>query len=343
VFDEVPVLDVHAHVSHPHAGMGMYYMFLNAMNHAIESPIDTPAAERYGLDDEAFEASVGRHVAYIDERNIDVQILGPRPFLMLADMPDYLLSSWTRTVNDAIAKQCRIEPTRFLGACMLPQMPGAPDAGHCLAELDRCVDELGFVGVYLSPDPHGTRNAPGLDNHWYDPLYERCQARGLPIIVHGTNCQDQRFQNVPHNYQLGFVAEQYWANQILSHSDVFERFPGLKVVICHCGGALDRWMPNDPHLAQKDLSQNLFYDTCAHDELYLECAIRQRGVDQVVFGTEAPGSGAAPRLGHPESKSGDDLVPIIGGFDFLTDDDKRAIFHDNPAALFPAMATLPRT
>jgi predicted TIM-barrel fold metal-dependent hydrolase len=197
--------------------------------------------------------------------------------------------------------------------------------------------------VYLSPDPHGRRDAPGLDSRWYDPLYRECEERALPMIVHGTNCQDPRFQNVPHNYQLGFVAEQYWANQVLSHSDVFERFPGLKVVICHCGGALDRFMKNDPHLSQKDLSQNLFYDTCAHDELYLECAIRQRGVARTVFGTEAPGSGAAPRLGSEVSKTGDDLVPIIAGFDFLSDEDKRTIFHDNPESLFPAMAKTGRT
>ena len=39
----------------------------------------------------------------------------------------------------------------------------------------------------------------------------------------------------------------------ISHGDVFARFPELKVIICHCGGALDRFVPTDHHLAQKDL------------------------------------------------------------------------------------------
>ena len=143
---------------------------------------------------------------------------------------------------------------------------------------------------------------------------------------------------MPHNYQLGFVAEQYWAGQVLSHSSVFDDFPDLKVIICHCGGALDRWIPNDPHLAQKDLSNNLFYDTCAHDLPFLEAAIKQRGVNRLCFGTEAPGSGRTVRA--DTGRTADDLVPVIAGFEFLSDDDKRTIFHENPARLFPAMAKL---
>lgn len=336
MYQGTKVLDVHAHVSAPMGGMAQMSMLMQAMNGAMDSPIDGAAAEQFGLGDEDFAVSVGRHVAYIDERQIDVQILGPRPFLMQGWMAEHLLPAWTRMVNDSIAKQCRMHPDRFLGACQLPQNVHAPDASHCLAELDRCVGEHGFVGVYVSPDPEGRRNGPGMAERWWDPLYERCQELALPIVVHGTNCLDPRFRHVPHNYQLGFVAEQYWAGQVLGHSDVFDRFPGLRVIICHCGGALDRFIPSDPHLPQRDLSANLFYDTCAHDLHFLEAAIKQRTVARMVFGTEAPGSGRAVR---PETgRTADDLVPVIGALDFLDEADKRAIFHDNPARLFPKMA-----
>ena len=46
---------------------------------------------------------------------------------------------------------------------------------------------------------------------------------------------------------------------------MFERFPELRVIVCHCGGGLDRFTKTDPHLPQKDLSKNLFFDTCAYD------------------------------------------------------------------------------
>ena len=209
-------------------------------------PDRRPDCGQFGLDDEAFARSVANHMAYIDERKIDVQILGPRPFLMQGLMQDHLLPAWTRMVNDAIAKQCRMRPDRFLGAAQLPQNVHAPDAAHLLPELERCVGEHGFVGVYVSPDPEGRRNGPGLADRWWDPLYRRCEEGALPIVIHGTNCLDPRFRHVPHNYQLGFVVEQYLATQILSHGDVFDRFPGFKVVICHCGGALDRFIPATP-------------------------------------------------------------------------------------------------
>jgi predicted TIM-barrel fold metal-dependent hydrolase len=338
VFDGLAVLDVHAHVSAPMGGTGWFNMLLQATNGVMPSPIGDPAASaQFGLGDEDFVASVGRHIAYIDERQIDVQIVGPRPFLMLGWMQDHLLPAWTRFVNDCIAKQCLLHPDRFLGACQLPQDVTAPDAAHMLDELDRCVGEYGFVGVYVSPDPQGRRNGPGLNDRWWDPLYARCQAAALPIVVHGTNCLDPRFRHVPHNYQLGFVIEQYLATQILAHGDVFDRFPELRVIVCHCGGALDRFIPSDPHLSQKDLSANLFFDTCAHDVHFLECAFKQRGVARMVFGTEAPGSGRAPRP-QPPGTTGDDLVPVIGSFEFLTAADKADVFHHNPAKLFPRMA-----
>ena len=337
MYKDMKVLDVHGHVSHPFGGMGRMMMFMQAVDSPMPSPIGTPGAAEAGLGEEDFAVTVDRHVAQLDDRGIERQVIGPRPFLMLGFTGEHLQPAWTRLVNDAIHQQCQMYPDRFIGAAQLPQNAHAEDTTHCLEELNRCVDEYGFQGVYVSPDPEGKRNSPGMHETYWDPIYQACQQRGLPIIVHGTNCNDRRFEPVPHSYQLGFVSEQYWANQILSHSDVFERFPDLKVIICHCGGALDRWIPNDPHLSQKDLSSNLFFDTCAHDEPYLECAIKQRTPDRMCFGSEVPGSGGALREGS--GRPADDLVPIIGGFDFLSEKDKKTIFHDNPLRLFPGFAS----
>jgi predicted TIM-barrel fold metal-dependent hydrolase len=191
------------------------------------------------------------------------------------------------------------------------------------------------VAAYLSPDPAGLRTTPGMHEPYWYPVYEYCEKNNLPIIIHGTNTQDPRIGIIPQNYQIGFVVEQYIATQLLSHGDVFERFPGLKIIVCHCGGALDRFIKTDHHLAQKDLSNNLFFDTNALDLDFLEAAIKQRGVSQTCFGTEVPGSGGAVR---PETnRPGDDLVPIISKFDFLSEEDKVAIFNRNPLRLFPVL------
>lgn len=157
--------------------------------------------------------------------------------------------------------------------------------------------------------------------------------------MHGTTSRDPRFAVVPNNYQLGFLVEQYLAGQFLAHSDVFERFPTLRVVLCHCGGALNRFIPTDPHISQRDLSANLFYDTCVYDLHVLEAGIKQRGISQLLFGTEAPGSGRTVR---PETgRASDDLVPVLAGFDFLSAEDRRSLFWSNFERVIPAMATAP--
>jgi predicted TIM-barrel fold metal-dependent hydrolase len=336
MYQNTKILDVHGHVSVPPSSNALLTLMLGA-NTPMPSPLSTPGARAMATEEEYRKAAAG-HVAYMDERNIDVQIIGPRPFMMLGWMEPHLLPAWTRYVNDTIHQQVSWHPGRFLGAAQLPQISAAEDLSGCLDELNRCVQEYGFVAAYVSPDPAGRRTTPGMHEPYWFPLYQRAQEIGIPLIVHGTNSLDPRYRVVPHNYQLGFLTEQYLAGQFLSHGDVFERYPELKVVICHCGGALNRFIPTDHHIAQKDLSRNLYYDTCGYDTLFLEAAIKQRGVSQMLFGTEAPGSGRAVR---PETgKTSDDLVPVIAAYEFLTEQDKIDIFNGNPAKVFPAMTKI---
>jgi predicted TIM-barrel fold metal-dependent hydrolase len=173
--------------------------------------------------------------------------------------------------------------------------------------------------------------------YWY-PLYEKAQEWNIGLVVHPSVTYDRRVEVLDANYQINNVVEEYIATQLLSRTDVFKRFPELRVVVCHCGGALDRWAPTDPHLNQNNINKNLFFDTCAYDEHFLEAAIKQRGVDQMLFGTEVPGSGKAvrPDTGRPA----DDIVPMIGGFTFLSDEERLKIFNGNPKRVFPQMAKL---
>lgn len=56
----------------------------------------------------------------------------------------------------------------------------------------------------------------------------------------------------------------------------------------------------------------------------------------MLFGTEAPGSGQTVR---PETgRTSDDLVPVIAELPFLSESDKRAIFHHNPLRVVPGFA-----
>jgi predicted TIM-barrel fold metal-dependent hydrolase len=327
MYNGTKVLDIHGHISTP-PDFFAHAAFLLAAN---------SAARPLQMSDESMEEAQQRHLKILDERNVDLQVIGPRPFAQFLWARPRIQAAWARASNDAIAQAVRLHPDRLAGMAHLPQNSEL-DTSNCIPELERAVKELGFVGAYVDPDPGGRQQTPGMhESYWY-PLYEKAQELNVPLMVHPTGTFDRRVEVLPHNYQIASVVEEYIATQLLSRTDVFDRFPELRIVICHCGGALDRWIRTDPHMGQKDLSRNLFFDTCAHDEAFLSAAISQRGVDQTLFGTEAPGSGGAlrPETGRPA----DDLVPVISGLPGLSEEDKLKIFNGNAKRVFPALAKL---
>jgi predicted TIM-barrel fold metal-dependent hydrolase len=352
MFKGTPVYDVHGHVSAP-PGARNWIMGGFSSGHVGESPLratgSAPEARGGGpnpLSDEAFMEANQRHVSYMDERNIDIQVLGPRPFMMMGWMAPHLLNRWCEFTNDTIHKQVKNFPSRFMGASMLPQIGDAPDLSNCVPEFEKNVKEYGFTGTYLSPDTDGRGTNPGMDKPYWHPVYEKCQEWNVPVFIHGTNCLDPRISHIPGNYQVGFVLATFLATRVLAYSDLFDKFPGLRICIAHGGGALDRFVASSHHAIPrgKDLSKNLFFDTCLYDVDYLSLSIKQWGVSQTCLGTEAPGSGGAVRQASDNANqagvgtTSDNLLPVFDSLEMLSEDDKLAIVNKNPLKVFPSFA-----
>ncbi|HEY4282951.1 MAG TPA: amidohydrolase family protein [Chthoniobacterales bacterium] len=79
--------------------------------------------------------------------------------------------TWASACNKLIHRVCGLFPRNFIGAGMLPQSPNVSPK-NCIAELERCVRDYGFVGVNLNPDPSGGYwTAPPLsDRYWVSNL-----------------------------------------------------------------------------------------------------------------------------------------------------------------------------
>ena len=333
------VIDTHGHLSAPPQFEAYGFNLV----------IGTPNAfAPYHMDDALLDTAARRHVAILDERSIDVQLISPRPFAMMQWERPTIVEHWTRATNDLIAQTCRLHPTRFRGVAQLPQRSDAATA-DCLPELDRCINDLGFVGALITPDPGGDRKTPKLDSEYWFPLYQRAEALRVTLVVHGSGPREDR--RIVHGYdltgdpqmdrQFNFLMEQTLATLVLERGHVFEQFPDLKMVVVHCGGAPSRFVPQPPRPGQsaRDLSGNLFFDTCAYDKWFLTAALRQRGTGRMVFGTEAPGAGTSmvnPDTGRPS----DDLIPVLDSLDFLTTEDKAMLFHDNPLRVFPLLGSV---
>ena len=136
-------------------------------------------------DDEIRESLENAQLKLQRERGTDVTIFSPRASAMAHHIGDETTSlHWSQHCNDLIARVCRLYPKNFVGVCQLPQSPGAPLEAS-VAELERCVTELGFAGCNLNPDPSGGRwtSPPLTDRYWY-PIYEKMTELDVPAMVH---------------------------------------------------------------------------------------------------------------------------------------------------------------
>ncbi len=364
MYDGLPVIDVHGHMSTPPHFRAYAYNLI-----ALRSP----TRERLEIPDELMEKALAPHLAALDERAIEVQLISPRPVAMMHWERPFIVEQWTRTTNDVIAQQCRLHPARFIGVAQLPQHVTL-DTRSCLEEFERCVSELGFVAAMVNPDPGADRSAPALDDPYWYPLYEKAQELEAALIVHPSITRDPRVERIPQSFQYNNLTEETLATLVLENSGVFRSFPRLVVVVCHCGGALSRFARGEARgrrgggslswtsvlrsaaegaerawgagaggaAAVAPTDGGLFFDTCAYDEHFLAAAIHQRGASRMLFGTEVPGAGSHV-VDPATGRRSDDLVPLIGGFGFLTIEEKRAIFHTNARSALPRLeATLDR-
>ena len=362
MFNGKTVIDVHGHMSAPPVYRAFAYNLI-----ALRSPGDDLV-----ITPEQMKPAIDRHLRLLDHHNVDVQLISPRPVAMMHWERPFLQDSWTRITNSIIAQQCEENPTRFVGVCQLAQSPTRP-ISESLHELERCVGEHGFVGAILNPDPGGDRSAPGVNDPYWYPLYKKAEELDCTIIIHPSAGRDTRIEAISSNYQLNNIIEETIATMLYEQSDVFDKFPKLRVLVCHCGGSLRRLLTKNqpvdavmqahgrdnivrdsgeeggggPGMVRKrankkrvDVTNNLFFDTCAYDPNFLATAIKQRGVPQMCFGTEVPGTGSSLYNTLTDANA-DDVLAIIKSFDFLTDDEKTQLIWDNPLRVFPLLEKSP--
>jgi len=116
-------------------------------------------------DHEIRESLEGAQLKLQRERGTDVTIFSPRASVMGHHVGNARTSlDWAERCNDLINRVCELYPENFVGVCQLPQSPGT-SLDNSIAELERCVNEFGFIGCNLNPDPSGgSWNSPALSD-----------------------------------------------------------------------------------------------------------------------------------------------------------------------------------
>lgn len=331
-------IDIHGHVSAP----GELYVY----KAGLLSHRGAHGRGRVGATDDqirdalhAPSPSFGNlsHMAHLDGAGIDLQLISPRPYQMMhSESPANLVEWFAAETNDVIHRVCELEPGRFRGVAGLPQSMET-DPKRWTEELRRCVQELGFVGALLNPDPYeGTRQPPGLGDRFWYPLWEALCELDVPAIIHSAGCRAPARES----YSLHFIQEETLAVIGLLSSPVLTDFPGLKIVVSHGGGAVPyqrgRFLPGGlrrPGGTRFDQQlRSLWYDTCLYTRDSIELLLRAVGVDRCLFGTEKPGTGSVT---DPDTGRWiDDIHLLIQDIDWLGEGERKQLFEGNARTLF---------
>jgi 4-oxalmesaconate hydratase len=291
-------------------------------------------------DDEIRETIANGQLRLQTERGTDLTLFSPTAGGMAHHYGDEETSrQWTRTVNDLIYRVCGLFPQNFVGVCQLPQSPGVSPA-NCIAELERCVEEYGFVGCNLNPDPSdGYWTGPPLtDRSWY-PLYERMVELDVPAMIHVSMSCNPNFHGTGAHYLNGDTT----AFMQLIQADLFKDFPSLRLVIPHGGGAVPYHWGRYRGIAQdaarppiEGLLENVFFDTCVYHSPGVRLLVEVIGADNVVFASEMIGAvrSVDARTGH----AFDDTKRYVDAIDGLSPTDRHKIYEGNALKIYPRLA-----
>ncbi len=267
--------------------------------------------------------------AWLDEQGIDRQLVATWPDMFGHGLAAPEGAGWHRMLNETLAEWTVEQSDRFdwIASVPLPHVEGS------VAEFEWAADH-GAVGLVLPANVEGTN----IGELALDPLWARAAALGMPVLLHPVLVtpapRASRFalaQTTQYTFDTTLGAASLLATGVL------ERFPGLRLMLSHGGGALPwligRFDIMDARMdraAQKVIStrlpsdalRDLWLDTIVHHPAALRFLREVVGLDRMMLGTD---------YSFPPA----DLAPLLSferaGF---TPAEVRLISDEAPRALF---------
>ena len=290
-------------------------------------------------DDQIRESLESKQLKFQRERGADLTIFSPRASWMGPHIGNQHTSkNWTEHTNELIYRVTQLYPDNFIGVCALPQSPGT-NLTNSIAELERCVNEFGFVGCNLNPDPSGGKfDSPPLgDRYWY-PFYEKMVELEVPAMIHVSGSCNPAF----HSTGSYYLSADTTAFMQLMQSTITKDFPTIKFIIPHGGGAVPyhwgrfRGLADMLKLPPLDelLMDNVYFDTCVYHQKGIDLLLDIIPNKNILFASEMVGAvqGIDPETGHYF----DDTKRYIDNSK-IGDQEKVNIFEQNIRAVYPRL------
>jgi len=251
-------------------------------------------------------------LADMDASGIDLQVISHvAPAAQALDGADGLARA--RAANDQLAGAVRAHPDRFAGFATLP----TADPAAAADELERAVRELGMIGALVNSTLGS--NGAFLDEARFAPLLDRFEQLDVPLYLHPAPppaaLRDVLYRELPPAV-AGRLATGAWGWHAeaglhvlrMIATGVFDRHPGLRLIVGHCGEMvpfmLDRIdaMLDPARLGSASMARqpseyflrNIWVTTSGLFSLPpVLCAVQVLGVDRVLFSVDYPFGGNA--------------------------------------------------
>jgi uncharacterized protein len=236
-----------------------------------------------------------------------------------------------RDVNDELAAAVKANPTRLAGFATV----ALKDPEAAVIELERCIAKLGFVGLMLN----GTVEGKFMDDPAFLPVFEEAARLGVPVYLHPAPApkavKAAYFSGLP--VELGnmlSIAGWGWHAETGLHtlrltvSGLFDKVPGLQLVIGHMGEGLPYALARSSGILsglaklQRPVAEyfktNIHLTTSGYFTLPpLECALEVVGIERLMYSVDYPFSPNTKGRDFLEKAaevlSAEDMEKLMGG------------------------------
>jgi aminocarboxymuconate-semialdehyde decarboxylase len=318
----------------------------------IEELVQSAANMRLGFDESEAHPSVTLEgissVIYRDLGDIDLQIQRQDEagvtksllsFCMMLEISSWALwlpsSQVARRLNDATAALVARYPSKLDFMVVVN-----PFDRSSVEECERCLGDRGAKGISIGTSWQGRF----LDSEEVDPFWEYAEKQAAPIFLHPPMVPiGHRKMNA---YKLEEVVGRPFDTTMavarMIYAGVFDRYPGLRIVLPHMGGGLPNvigrldfghrlgyeGLPEGQAAVcerrpSEYLRTNLYVDTMGFSAAGIRHCIEVFGADRVLFGTDY----------GPVPISPAEHIDIVKGLGLSLEDEAR-IFWKNASDLF---------
>ena len=258
-----------------------------------------------------------RH-GWMTDNGIDMQVAGGWLDAFGYELPPDEGVAWSRFLNEHLKEATEANP-------FLAPLGSVPlQDGVCAAEVLRELINAGHKGAMIGTQPHGTSG--NLDDPMLDPFWEAASALEAVLYIHPMfGCGDPRLADFGMINAVGRGLDTTTAVARLLFSGHFLKYPGMKIVLSHGGGALAFMLGRLKHNADIHPGQfadpvegfkRLYHDTVLLDPDALKFLHGKTGASQLMMGSDYPfpiGDMKPCDIVHNAAFGEIDTTAILGG------------------------------